>query len=82
MKYIITANVDQIVTKEVHLLVESSSEEKAQERARDALQTYPGEVTSPGVLRIFTKKSHYWIPRSVAFTDIRKLTEEGPDEEN
>lgn len=73
MKYSVLANVDQIVTKEVYLLVEARSEEEAQEKVRDALQTYPEKVNTPGVLRILVNKAHYWIPKSIDFTQIRKV---------
>lgn len=73
MKYSVLANVDQIVTKEVYLLVEARSEEEAQEKARDALQTYPEKVNTSGVLRILTNKSHYWIPKSIDFTEVKKV---------
>lgn len=73
MTYRVTATVDQIVTKEVQLLIEARTEEEAQEKARDALQTYPEAVTTPGVKRIVTNKSHYWIPKSIEFLRIKKV---------
>ena len=76
MPFKITVSIDQIVTKEVQLLIEARSEEEAQEKTRDALSTYPGPVTTPGVLRIVTNKSHYWMPKSVDFLRIKKVQEE------
>lgn len=73
MPYRVTATVDQIVTKEVQLLIEARSEEEAQEKARDALATYPEAVSTPGVKRIVTNKSHYWIPKSIDFLRIKKV---------
>lgn len=73
MPFKITAQVDQIVTKEVQLLIEARTEEEAQEKARDALSTYPEPVSTPGVLRIVTNKSHYWIPKSIDFLRIKKV---------
>ncbi len=73
MKYTVLANVDQIVTKEVQLLIEARSEEEAQEKARDALQNFPQAVDTPGVLRMVANKAHYWIPKSIDFTQIRKV---------
>ena len=73
MKYSVLAKVDQIVTKEVYLLVEARSEEEAQEKARDALQTYPEKVNTPGVLRILVNKSHYWIPKGIDFLKTKKV---------
>ena len=73
MPFKITAQIDQIVTKEVQLLIEARSEEEAQEKARDALQSYPEVVNTPGVMRIVTNKSHYWIPKSIDFLRIKKV---------
>lgn len=73
MPFKITAQIDQIVTKEVQLLIEARSEEEAQEKARDALSTYPEPVATPGVLRMVTNKSHYWIPKSIDFLRIKKV---------
>lgn len=77
MPYKITAQIDQIVTKEVQLLIEARSEEEAQEKVRDALSTYPEPVSTPGVLRIVTNKSHYWIPKSIDFLRIKKVKSSG-----
>lgn len=73
MPFKITVQIDQIVTKEVQLLIEARSEEEAQEKARDALQSYPEAVNTPGVKRIVTNKSHYWIPKSIDFLRIKKV---------
>lgn len=73
MKYTVLANVDQIVTKEVELLVEARSEEEAQEKARDALQNFPQPVETPGVLRMVANKAHYWIPKSIDFVRVKKV---------
>ncbi len=73
MKYTVLANVDQIVTKEVQLLIEARSEEEAQEKARDALQNFPQAVDTPGVLRMVANKAHYWIPKSIDFTRVKKV---------
>lgn len=71
-EYVMTAKVNQIVTKEVQLLVTARSEEEADNKARRALQTYPKEVAVEGVNRILTKKSMYWIPRDIDITFIRE----------
>lgn len=73
MTFKITAQIDQIVTKEVQLLIKAESEEEAQAKARDALQSYPEAVNTPGVSRIVTNKSHYWIPKSIDFLCIKKV---------
>jgi hypothetical protein len=74
-EYSIKAKVDQIVTKEVQLLVEASSEAEAMDKARAALHIYPATIEpGKGVKRILTVKSHYWIPRNIDFSDIKKET--------
>jgi hypothetical protein len=70
--YVLVAKVDQIVTKEVQLLVIAGSEEEATEKAREALSVYPEPVEVSGVNRIITNSSHYWIPKSVEFTEIKE----------
>jgi len=72
VKYSIKAKVDQIVTKEIQLLVVAGSEEEALEKARDALQTYPAAVETDGIERLVTNKAHYWIPRSIDFVKVKK----------
>lgn len=71
-EYSIRAKVNQIVTKEVQLLVVARSEEEALNKSREALQTYPEEVTVPGVKRMVTQKSKYWIPRDIEFTESKE----------
>lgn len=73
MTFKLTAHVDQIVTKEVQLLVEARSEEEAEEKARQALADYPGPVSAEGIRRIVNIKSHYWIPKSIEFSKIVKV---------
>jgi hypothetical protein len=75
MRFDVLAKVDQIVTKEVRLSVEASSEEEAQERATSALQTFPAAVEVPGILRIVANKATHWIPRSVDFVYIKKVNQ-------
>lgn len=71
-EYTVLAKVDQIVTKEVQLFVSAGSEEEAMEKAREALQTYPEPVSVRGVNRMVTNKSHYWIPRSIEFVQVKQ----------
>lgn len=73
MRYNVVVNVDQIVTKEIALIVEARSEEEAQERARDALQNFPQPVETPGILQMVANKAHYWIPKSIDFLKIKKV---------
>ena len=72
--YIVEAKIDQIVTKEIKLLVEADSPDKAQSKAIDALTTYPQAVTVEGVNKIITTKSSYWIPKSIEITKTKKET--------
>lgn len=71
-EYNVLAKVDQIVTKEVEILVTASSEEEAMAKAREALQTYPEKVLDNSVRRILTNKSHYWIPRDIQFVKVEE----------
>lgn len=66
-EFVLKARVNQIVTKEVLLLVEAGSEEDAMAKAREALNEYPKEVTVRGIKRMVTEKSNYWIPRDIEF---------------
>lgn len=70
--YTMIAKVDQIVTKEVQLLINAGSEEEAEGMARRALQTYPKPTEEPGIVRMVTNKSHYWIPRDIEITEIKE----------
>ena len=68
-QYSLRAKVNQIVTKEISLVVTASSRDEAEEKAREALQTYPDEITVSGIKRIVTQKSQYWIPRYIEFVE-------------
>lgn len=78
--YSILAKVDQIVTKEVLLLIEAETPEDAQAIAKEVLEVYPAPVPeNPMVHRIVTKKIQHWIPRSIDFVATK---EEADDEIN
>lgn len=66
-RYEVVANVDQIVTKTIRLLVSANSEEEAQDKSRAALAEYPKPIPDTGIERILTIKSNYWIPKSIDF---------------
>lgn len=70
--YVLLAKVDQIVTREVQLLVVAGSEEEAQDKARQALTEFPKPVTVDGVNRVVVNKANYWIPKSIEFTRIEE----------
>lgn len=70
--YLIRVKVNQIVTKEVQLLVDAGSEEEAEEKAREAIQVYPEPIKTEGIRRIVTNKVHYWIPRDVEVVERRE----------
>jgi hypothetical protein len=70
--YIMIAKVDQIVTREVQLLVVAGSEKEAEDKARQALQMFPKPVTVEGVDRMVVNKANYWIPKSIDFTSINE----------
>lgn len=76
-KYTVIAKIDQIVTKEIKLVVAAGSEEEAQAKATTALGEYPDKVTEPSVLRMVTMKSNYWIPKSVEFVKTEEQKPSG-----
>ena len=71
-RYRIRAKIDQIVTKEIVLLVGAASEEEATAKATSALNEYPEPVTEPSIHRMVATNSHYWIPKSVEFVEIEE----------
>lgn len=73
--FLVSAKVDQIVTKQVSIEVTAHDEEDAILKAREALQTYPEPVAVEGINRMMTTKSHYWIPRDIEFESIREEKE-------
>jgi hypothetical protein len=74
VSYKVTAKVDQIVTREVHLVVTAGTEEEAEAKAREALQLYPQAIDPVlGVTNLLTVKQNFWIPKSV---DIVKIKQE------
>lgn len=74
--YTIDAKVDQIVTKEVQLLIEAPDQEEAERKARSVLQDYPAETEyDPMIHRIVTRKSRYWIPKSIEFVSVKEENE-------
>lgn len=70
--YTLVAKVDQVVTKEVKMIVEANSEEEAQDKAREALAVYPEAIEVPGVNRMLALSSHYWIPKSIEFSKVKR----------
>lgn len=69
MNFKVTAKVDQIVTKQIDLVVAADSEEQAEAKAREALAVYPQAVEENvvGIKSILTTKQHFWIPKSIEF---------------
>lgn len=74
--YVIKAKVDQIVTRNIELVISASSEEEAALKTRQALSEFPEKVTVDGVNKILVLKSHYWIPRDIDL-NIRKKEANG-----
>ena len=67
VKYKLRVKVNQIVTREINLLVDANSEEDAERKAREALEEYPKPVKVGGVSSILVTKTNYWIPKDLEF---------------
>lgn len=75
--YSIHVKIDQIVTKDVALLIEATDEEAAKLAAREALEFYPAASPyNPMIHRITTVKAQYWIPKSIDFVEIKEDKDE------
>ena len=72
MEYTLKVKIDQIVTKEVRLLVVAASEDEAIEKSREALMIYPEPIETKGIRRIQTVNSRYWIPRDIDVVSIKE----------
>lgn len=71
--YSIQAKLDQIVTKDIYLLIDAGSPEEAEELARSILQHFPHPVPyNPKVKRVVEEKTTHWIPKSIEFTSVRE----------
>lgn len=70
--YNVLAKIDQIVTKEVQLLISANSEEEAISKTREALEVYPQPIKVVGINRLVTNKSRYWIPRDIEIVTVEE----------
>lgn len=70
--YNVLAKVNQIVTKDVQLLIKANDPEDAEDKARTALMDYPGPVADRDVRRISTIKTNHWVPRDIDIVTIEK----------
>lgn len=74
--FTIDVKVDQIVTKEIQLVIEAPDQAEAERKARAVLQDYPAETAyDPMIHRIITRKSRYWIPKSIDFISVKEENE-------
>jgi hypothetical protein len=71
IKYIVTATVNQVVTKEIQLLVEAVHPEEAAQATKDALLAYPEAISVAGVKRVLTAKAKYGLPMDIAILSIK-----------
>jgi len=81
--YNVVAKVDQIVTKEVHLVISAGSEEEAEAISRQALNVYPSKLEFEDhnkVKNILTVKSTSWIPKSIDFKSVKEVNQKGSNE--
>ena len=74
--YTIRAKVDQIVTKDIKLVVIAGSEEEAEQKAREALSVFPEAIEVPNIKQILVTKSHYWIPRDIDLSITKQKDKE------
>ena len=72
-KFEVVAEVNQLVTKKVRLLVKARNKEAAALKTHEALQEYPDPVTVRGVERIQTVDIQHWVPRDI---EVKKVSEE------
>lgn len=70
--YNINTKLSQVVTREISLVVQASSEEEAMTKTREALSVYPEPVETQGISRIATRKMQFWIPRDIEFVSVRE----------
>jgi hypothetical protein len=64
--YKVSAKVDQVVTRTVHMVMKADSPEDAEKRARSILAEYPKDVPyDPEVYRVVTTGIDYYIPKSI-----------------
>lgn len=68
----IKTKLNQVVTREISLVVDAVDDEEATAKVREALNTYPDPIEVQGISRIATRKMHFWIPRDIEFIEIRE----------
>lgn len=71
--FTVQVKLDQVVTKEIALLVEAADEDEARALTLGALETYPAPMPyNPMIHKIVTTKVQHWIPKSIDFVDVKK----------
>jgi hypothetical protein len=68
----VITELNQLVTKEVRLLIKARDEESAALKAHAVLQEYPEPIEVKGVEKILTTRTKHWIPRDVQIKNITK----------
>lgn len=71
-EYEVLVSVNQIVTRDVELVVVASSEEEVCAKVREALEQFPKGVDDLDVKEIRVVKANYWIPRDIDFKSINE----------
>jgi hypothetical protein len=74
-KFIVTATVNQVVTKEVQLLVEADHPEDATNLTKEALLAYPEPIFIAGVKRVLTAKAKYGLPMDIEIVSMKDPNE-------
>ena len=68
----IKTKINQVVTREIALVVNALDEEEALLKTREALQVYPEPIEVQGISRIATRKMHFWIPRDIEIVEVNE----------
>lgn len=78
-RYTLEVKVTQSCQKLISLEVAADSFEEAEEKAREALKTYPREIMEDGIYKMLTKKSRYEEPTDVLVLAVREDKRFGKD---
>lgn len=72
MRYKLKLKMTQQVERLVHIDVTAFDEEDAIEKIKKELETYPHEVITSNITRIFSPVSRYTPPENIEILEIRR----------